>query len=448
MLRFGTDGVRGLANAELTPELVLALGRAAARVLGAGSWVVGRDTRLSGPLLSAALTAGLAAEGASVVDLGVVPTPGVAHTAAARSLPGAVVSASHNPFPDNGIKFFAAGGRKLDDATEEALESQLAAILEGAAADATEHVAADVGRIDTDPLATEAYVGHLIHALEGRTLAAVNLVLDCANGAASAYAGDVFRRAGATVTVLHAQPDGTNINHGCGSTHPEALQQAVRDKPDATMGLAFDGDADRVLAVDENGDLVDGDMILALLAADMRERKTLANDTLVVTVMSNLGLRLAMSQRGIRVVETNVGDRYVLEALEEGGHSLGGEQSGHVILPDRATTGDGMLTGLLVADLVARRQTSFAQLAREAMTRLPQVLKNVRVRDRDAIGADEGVRAMVASVERRLGDHGRVLLRPSGTEPVVRVMVEAPTQDEAHTAAEEIASAVAAAAAP
>ncbi|HEX7165474.1 MAG TPA: phosphoglucosamine mutase [Acidimicrobiales bacterium] len=448
-MTFGTDGVRGLANAELTPELVLALGRAAARVLGEGPWVVGRDTRRSGPMLQAALAAGLASEGAGVVDLGVVPTPAVAHAAASRSLPGAVVSASHNPFPDNGVKFFAPGGHKLPDDVEDRLEAELRALLAPAGsapgADGGEpKVAAAVGTISTDATAVDAYAAHVLAVLADRTLAGARVVLDCANGSASAIAGEVFRRAGANVTVLHAQPDGTNINHGSGSTHPQALQDAVRATPGAVVGLAFDGDADRVLAVAPNGDLVDGDHILALAAVDLRDRGLLANDTLVVTVMSNLGLRLAMADAGIDVVETKVGDRYVLEALEAGGFSLGGEQSGHVIFRDLATTGDGLLTGLLLADLVVRRGEPLDAMAAAAMTRLPQVLENVRVRDRDAVATAEEVMAAVAKVERELGDHGRVVLRPSGTEPLVRVMVEAPTAEQAERAADRLAGAVAA----
>ena len=443
-LTFGTDGVRGVANAELTPELVLALGRAAARVLGDGPWVIGRDTRRSGSMLQAALASGLASEGASVLDVGVAPTPAIAHLSASRSQPGAVVSASHNPFPDNGIKFFAAGGRKLSDEVEERLEAELRDIV-GGTASRDAKVAGDVGAITSDAAAVDAYERHLIDALDGRTLEGLHLVVDCANGAASPYAGEIFRRAGAEVTILHAQPDGTNINHGCGSTHPERLQEALRATPTASLGLALDGDADRVLAVTQTGELVDGDVILALTAKDLRDRGRLAGDTLVVTVMSNLGLRLAMAAEGIKVVETAVGDRYVLEALEDGGLSLGGEQSGHVIFRDLATTGDGMLTGLLLADLVARSGVAFEELAARAMTRLPQVLRNVRVSRRDAIDEHPSVHAAVEAVERRLGGEGRVLLRASGTEPVIRVMVEAPSAEEAERSVDEIVAAVAAA---
>ncbi|MBW3557182.1 MAG: phosphoglucosamine mutase [Actinobacteria bacterium] len=436
-LKFGTDGVRGVANAELTPELTMALGRAACRVLGPGPWLVGRDTRVSGPLLHAALAAGLAAEGATVIDLGVAPTPAVAATCAERGLPGAVISASHNPFSDNGIKLFAPGGRKLPDDVEERLESALVAGPVGEVP-----VGAEVGTLDADHSALGAYADRLVAALEGRRLDGMALVIDCANGAASPVAEQVFRRVGAEVSVLHAAPDGTNINAGCGSTYPQRLQQTVRERPGTALGLAFDGDADRLLAVDANGDIVDGDQILALAALDLRRRGRLAADTVVVTVMSNLGFRLGMEAAGIRVVETQVGDRYVLEALAAGGYSLGGEQSGHVIFPELATTGDGLLTGLLLSDLVRRQGRPLAELTSEAMTKLPQVLRNVRVAKRDALAAAPEIWAEVRAVEEELGHHGRVLLRPSGTEPLVRVMVEAPTHADAEAAVDRIAAAV------
>ena len=440
MPSFGTDGMRGVANAELTPELVLSLGRAAAQVLGTGPWIVGRDTRASGPMLQAALSAGLAAAGASIVDVGVLPTPGVAHACAARGLPGAVVSASHNPFSDNGVKLFGAGGHKLADDVEAAVAAAMGSSVEGV-------VAGDaVGRMSVDAAAAaDAYVDHVVAALEGRSLGGVRLVVDCANGAASPVAGEVLRRAGADVIVLHAQPDGTNINHGCGSTYPEALQEAVRSSG-AALGLALDGDADRVVAVAEDGSILDGDVILALCAVDLRERALLANDTLVVTVMSNLGLRVAMAEAGVTVVETKVGDRYVLEAMEAGGHALGGEQSGHVIFGRLATTGDGLLTGVLLADLVARRGRPLSELASSAMTRFPQVLRNVRA-ERSVLSA-AAVKDAVATVEASLAGEGRVLLRPSGTEPLLRVMVEARTADEAEAAVARIVAAVELAAAP
>jgi phosphoglucosamine mutase len=441
-LTFGTDGVRGVAGTELTPELVLSLGRAAARVLGPGPWLVGRDTRISGPMLGAALAAGLAAEGAGVVDLGVLPTPAVAAACAARGLPGAMISASHNPFADNGVKLFATGGRKLADEVEERIE----ALLHGGADGGAAVTGAAVGTItDGAATATAAYEALVLGALEGRRLDGVRVVLDCANGAASTVGPDVFRRAGAEVTVLHADPDGRNINADCGSTHPGSLQDAVRTAGAGTIGFAFDGDADRVLAVAEDGTLVDGDQLLALHALDLRAQGRLHGDAVVVTVMSNLGFRLAMEAAGVHVVETKVGDRYVLEALAGGGHSLGGEQSGHVIFADLATTGDGVLTALLTADLVRRSGRPFAESAAAVMRRLPQVMVNVRVPSPGRVAEDAEVAAAVQVVEDRLAGAGRVVLRPSGTEPLVRVMVEAPTATEAQAAADELAAVVTAA---
>ena len=436
MLKFGTDGVRGVANAELTPELVLALGRVAARVLGGDTFLVGRDTRLSGPLLQAALTAGLASEGADVVDLGVVPTPAVAHASAADNLPAAVISASHNPFPDNGIKLFAAGGRKLSDEIEERLEAELASVH----APPT-RTGADLGHVRFDAAASERYVEHLLSTLERHALDGLHVVLDCANGAASPVARDVFTRAGARVEVINDAPDGVNINEQCGSTDPDGLRARVTELG-ADAGLAFDGDADRVLAVDGSGALVDGDHVIAVCARDLRDRGRLRDDTVVVTVMTNLGFRLAMAEQNINVVETKVGDRYVLEALEEQHLSLGGEQSGHVIFRDLATTGDGLLTGLQLLDAVVRSGKPLAELAESAMTRLPQVLCNVRVAAREKLESATDLWDEVAAAEAELGDKGRVLLRPSGTEPVVRVMVEAPTEALAQTTADRLAESV------
>jgi phosphoglucosamine mutase len=436
-LRFGTDGVRGVANAELTPELVLRLGRAAARVLDGSTFLVGRDTRVSGPLLHAALTAGLAAEGASVVDLGVLPTPGVAWLSAADGVPAAMISASHNAFADNGIKFFAAGGRKLPDDVEERLEAELDRPVTRVP------TGADVGRVSLAGDAVARYCDALVGSLEGRRLDGLHVVVDCAHGAASDVAPAVLRRLGAEVEVIHAQPDGVNINAGCGSTHPESLQRSVVALG-ADAGLAFDGDADRVLAVDASGALVDGDQLIAICALDLRSRGRLKGDTVVVTVMTNLGFHLAMAEHGVRVEQTQVGDRYVLEALGRGGWSLGGEQSGHVIFSELATTGDGVLTGLQVLDVLRRSGRPLADLA-SVMTRLPQVLENVRVRDRGALESSATLDAEIAAVEAELGDHGRVLIRPSGTEPLVRVMVEAPAADQAQAAADRLVAAVAAA---
>lgn len=438
-LSFGTDGVRGVANVELTPEFTMALGRAAARVLGSGyehPFLVGRDTRVSGTMLEAALTAGLASEGVDVLDLGVMPTPGVAAVAAEMQLPAAMISASHNEYRDNGIKFFSVGGRKLSDETESRLEEELERILKGEAGNPR----TEVGKAERQPKAHGWYAEQLAGSLEGRTLEGLKVVIDCANGAGYEVAPDALTRAGAHVEVINDRPDGTNINEACGSTHTESLQAAVLEM-EADLGLAFDGDADRVLAVDDKGQLVDGDQIIALLAIDQQRQGRLVNNTVVVTVMSNLGFRRAMEREGITVVETKVGDRYVLEALELGGHGLGGEQSGHVIFRNLATTGDGILTGLHLADLIVRSQRNLSELAPEAMTRLPQVLRNVRVSSRDLDNA-QSVWEEVRSVEAELGGEGRVLLRGSGTEAVVRVMVEAVSEAQATEAADRLCLAV------
>ena len=444
-LEFGTDGIRGLANEELTPELVLALGRAAARVLGstgAGQLLVGRDTRRSGPFLQAALSAGAASEGLSVVDLGVIPTPGVAFASADRRAPGAVVSASHNPFPDNGVKLFAAGGRKLSDPEEATLEAELHRLLQASPSGERppRPTGAGVGTIEQDPGALDEYAEHLVASLEGRDLQGLAVVLDCGHGAASVVAPRVVRSLGARVKAVGASPNGTNVNAGSGSTDLSMLSRTVVDSG-ADLGLAFDGDADRVLAVDELGQVVDGDQLIALCALDLRQRDRLAGDTVVVTVMTNLGFHRAMEAAGIKVHETRVGDRYVLEELDAGGWSLGGEQSGHLIFREMATTGDGTLTGLHLLDLLARHRRPLSELAAAAMTRLPQVLRNVRVGTRlDA--ADAMVAAAVAAEQARLGSEGRVLVRPSGTEPVVRVMVEAPSEEQAQSVAARLAAEV------
>ncbi len=439
-LKFGTDGVRGVANRELTPELALNLGRAAARVLGGARWLIGRDTRRSGPLLSAALAAGLATEGVEVVDLGVVPTPGVAFLSGADHVPAAMISASHNPFGDNGIKLFSAGGLKLSDELEERLELELTA-LSGQGDPRPRPMGAEVGTITSDHEAVERYRRFLAEdVVPAGCLTGLRVVLDGANGAASELAAGVYEALGATVVAIHTQPDGLNINEVSGSTHPEALQAAVVAHG-ADVGLAFDGDADRVLAVDGAGDLVDGDQIIAICAIDRHERGKLTHDTVVVTVMSNLGFHQGMAAHGIEVITTDVGDRYVLEALDEGKHSLGGEQSGHVIFRDLASTGDGMLTGLALLSVVARREQPLAELAAAAMVRLPQVLVNVRTARRDP-GLIAKLGPEVAAAEGRLGERGRVLLRPSGTEPVIRVMVEAPTHEEAAEVAGHLAAVV------
>jgi phosphoglucosamine mutase len=448
MLKFGTDGVRGVANVDLTPELALALGRAAVRVLGGDRYAIGRDTRRSGPLLEAALAAGLASEGADVTVLGVVPTPEVAWWSVTEDAPAAVVSASHNPFADNGIKLFSAGGRKLPDDVERRLETELQRLLgavvsgDSAAPPGAAPTGARVGRIllaAVDDGPHRGYAAAVAASIDGRRLDGLAAVVDCANGSASVVAPAVLRDLGVDVHVLHDRPDGTNINDGCGSTHTDGLARVVVERG-ADLGVAFDGDADRVLMVDATGELVDGDQLIALCAADRHQRGTLPGDAVVVTVMTNLGFRRAMEAHGIGVVETAVGDRYVLEALEERGLALGGEQSGHVIFRDLATTGDGLLTAVQALDVVVRSGRPLAELA-GVMTRLPQVLRNVRVARRDP-AVVERLAADIAAVEGRLGELGRVLVRPSGTEPLVRVMAEAATEAEAEAAVADLVRAV------
>jgi phosphoglucosamine mutase len=436
---FGTDGVRGVANDELTVEHAVGLGRAVARVLEGDHVVVGRDTRRSGPMLEAALAAGFAAEGWSVARVGVVPTPAVAWLAARDGCAGAMISASHNPFADNGIKVFAPGGRKLRDEVEARIAAELTAAL--AAGPHAGPTGAAVGNV-TDA-AVDGYLEHLLAAVGPGAAAGLRVVLDCAHGAASAWAPELFRRAGADVVVVHAEPDGVNINAESGATHLDGLQRAVV-ATGADLGLAFDGDADRCLAVDHVGGAVDGDHVIALCALDRRRRGALAGDAVVVTVMTNLGFRHAMARHGIGVVETPVGDRHVLAALEERALVLGGEQSGHVVFRDVATTGDGLLTGLVVADIVRRARRPLAELAAEAMTRLPQVLRNVRVAG-SARAVVAGLEAEIGAAATALGERGRVLVRASGTEPLVRVMVEAPTLDEAEATAAALVGAVEAA---
>jgi phosphoglucosamine mutase len=437
-LRFGTDGVRGVANVELHPELVLAFGRAVARTIASPTFLIGRDTRRSGPLLQAALSAGLASEGADVVDVGVLPTPALAWLAAERELPAAVISASHNPFPDNGIKLFASGGLKLGDGVEAAIEEELARVLDPSAKAPLRLSGHGVGTLVGEQGLGERYVAHLASLLEGRRLEGLRLVVDSANGAASGLAADLFEGLGAEVTAIGCEPDGTNINDGCGSTSTGTLAAAVVEHQ-ADLGLALDGDADRLLAVDADGALVDGDELLALFAVDLAERGLLAGDTVVVTVMTNLGFHLAMEAREIAVSATPVGDRHVLAELETHGLALGGEQSGHLIFRKLATTGDGLLTGLLLADLLVRSNRPLTELLEGLVVRVPQVLVNVVVPDSELLEGADAVWSAVAEEEARLGDRGRVLLRPSGTEPMVRVMVEAPGEGVAEEIAERLA---------
>ncbi len=437
---FGTDGVRGLANGLLTAELAVDLSVAAAHVLGeAGVFeghrpvaVVGRDTRVSGEFLEAAVVAGLASAGVDVLLLGVLPTPGVAHmTAALDADLGVMLSASHNPMPDNGIKFFARGGVKLDDAIEIAIEKRLREPWD-------RPTGAGVGRVRKFDDAVEMYAKHLVGSTP-RPLDGIKVVLDCAHGAAHQVGPKALRDAGAEVVAICAEPDGLNINDGCGSTHLDVLQKAVVEHG-AQVGFALDGDSDRCLAVDHAGNIVDGDQILAILALAMRDAGTLAADTVVVTVMSNLGFVQAMHRENVNVRTTKVGDRYVLEEMNASGYSLGGEQSGHVIMSDHATTGDGILTALLVLARMAEKKQELAALA-DVMTRLPQVLVNVPNVDKSRTD-DAVLAAAVAEAEAELGESGRVLLRPSGTEALVRVMVEAASAELAQEIADRLATVV------
>jgi len=438
-LRFGTDGIRGLANRELTPELVTALGRAAARVLGASvPFVVGRDTRRSGPLLQAALVAGLCAEGANVDLAGVLPTPGVAHLAKARNAPAAVISASHNPFEDNGVKLFAPGGRKVTEELERHIEGELRALATSVPGAGPTGGAVGVDRPLKDPL--DEYVHHVVGALEGRRLDGITIVLDCGNGAAFRSAPRIFRELGADVEVINAQPDGTNINRGCGSTDPAELQAAVRASG-ARAGLAFDGDGDRVVAVDERGAVMDGDQLMAVCALDLKERGRLRGNAVVATVMSNLGLRRCLTAHEIEFVEVPVGDRQVLDELERRNLALGGEQSGHIIFTDAAMTGDGVLTGAFVLDVVHGTGHSLSLLG-GVMQRFPQILRNVAVGDRSGLEKDSVFWDEAHAIDQELAPDGRVLVRPSGTEPVVRVMVEAPSVERAELVADRLVDAV------
>jgi phosphoglucosamine mutase len=437
---FGTDGVRGLANAELTPELALAIGAGAVRVLDTSrpTVLIGRDTRPSGEFLDAAVTAGLASAGADVIQLGIVPTPAVAHAVAASGADlGIVLSASHNKMPDNGIKIFASGGIKLPDAVEDQIE----AYVNAPAAGSDRPVGADVGRVRQDPPGPagmiEGYVRHLLGVLK-TPLTGLRVVVDCAQGAASVLAPRVLREAGAEVIAIGADGDGLHINDGFGATATAALQEAVI-RHGADAGIAHDGDADRCLAVDAAGNLVDGDQILAISALALRQRRALPADTVVATVMSNLGFKLAMRAAGITVLETAVGDRYVLEAMRASGYALGGEQSGHIVYAEHATTGDGLLTAVLLLERMAATGQPLSDLA-GVMTRLPQVLINVP--QARAAASHPTVLALVEQVSSELGETGRVLLRPSGTEPLVRVMVEAATAEQARASAERIAQAV------
>lgn len=438
---FGTDGVRGLANADLTATVAIDLCVAAARVLSAAdrrpTAVVARDTRASGEFLEAAVIAGLTSAGVDVLRVGVLPTPGAAYLTAEFDADfGVVISASHNPMPDNGIKFFGRGGQKLDDTVERQIEAHLAALADEPWTGPT---GAAIGRVMERADGVDLYVSHLVQA-SATDLGGLRIVLDCANGAAYQVGPEVFRRLGAEVIAIHAEPDGLNINDGCGSTQLGDLQKAVVDAG-ADAGFAFDGDADRALGVDRTGAVVDGDHILAMLAIAARDTGRLSQDTVVTTVMSNLGFSQAMAAAGVTVLQTAVGDRYVLEAMRTNGFTLGGEQSGHVILSDYATTGDGVLTAVTIAGLITRSGRPLHELA-SVMTRLPQVLVNVADVDKSRAETDPDVARAVEAAAAELGESGRILLRQSGTEPLVRVMVEAPTPEQAREVAERVADVV------
>ncbi len=438
---FGTDGVRGLANKDVTAELALNLSVAVAHELGGrGAYggrrataVVGRDSRASGEFLGAAVMAGLASAGVDVLDAGILPTPAIAHLTMRLSAEmGAMLSASHNAMPDNGIKYFATGGNKLADEIEDRITERMGAEWE-------RPTGAAVGRIQPFPQGAEFYMEHLLSSVSVR-LDGLHIVIDAAHGAAGHVGPEAFRRAGARVDVIGGDPNGLNINDGYGSTHLDQLQRAVIERG-ADLGVALDGDADRCLAVDADGEIVDGDQIMAVLAVDQHERGTLQDDTLVATVMSNLGLLRAMEQHDITVVQTAVGDRYVLEEMRRRGLNLGGEQSGHVIMLDHGTTGDGVLTALSLAAGVVNSGKPLSELA-GVMRRLPQVLINVKDVDKQRVGEDEVLRGAVREVEQQLGSGGRVLLRKSGTEPLVRVMVEAQSAEEAQRCGDALAAVV------
>jgi phosphoglucosamine mutase len=438
-LQFGTDGIRGIANRELTPELITALGRAAVQVLGGDMpFIIGRDTRRSGPMVEAALVAGICAEGADVELAGVLPTPGVAHLARVRNAPAAMISASHNPFQDNGIKLFMAGGRKITDELEHRVEQ----VLRDLAVNAPDPgpAGSGVGVVGSmkDPL--DEYVSHVVGVLDGRRLDGLKVVLDCGNGAAFRSGPKILKALGVDLEVINAWPDGTNINKESGSTETAGLREAVVASG-ARVGLALDGDADRVIAVDERGSIIDGDQIMAICALDMKERDALRGNAVVGTVMSNLGLRRCLANHDIEFIEVPVGDRAVLDELERRQLPLGGEQSGHVIYTDYAITGDGTLTSIMLLDVIHGTGHSLNLLA-GVMQKFPQVLRNVAVRDREALEHSADFWEEARGIDEELQPDGRVLVRPSGTEAVVRVMVEAPSIDRAELVADRLVDAV------
>lgn len=437
---FGTDGVRGVANTELTPELAFRLGRAGAYVLTKEKKrpkvVVGRDTRLSGEMLEAALVAGMLSIGCDVIRLGIVATPGVAFlTRHLNADAGVMISASHNPFQDNGIKFFGADGYKLSDETEAEIEE----LLEKAEDELPRPEGEGLGRVTNNHEAVHAYLDHLKSTID-TDLCGMHIVVDCANGAAYELAPLLLRDLGADVTAINIHPDGMNINVECGSTHPERLQEEVLKKQ-AHLGLAFDGDADRLIAVDEKGELIDGDQIMYICGEYLKEKGLLKRDTIVTTVMSNLGFFKATGEAGISTEKTKVGDRYVMEKMREGGYNLGGEQSGHIIFLNHNTTGDGMLTAVQLLRVVKDKGLTLHSLGKK-MTKYPQLLVNVRVKSKEGWDRNEAIRASIEEVEKALGNDGRVLVRPSGTEPLIRVMAEGPDKEMLKKYVDQIAEEV------
>ncbi len=423
-LQFGTDGLRGVANVELTPELALSFGRVLAKNMASPTFLVGRDTRLSGPMIQAALSAGIVSQGSDVHDLEIFPTAGLAFLSQKYNLPSVVISASHNPFQDNGIKVFSEGGTKLSVSLEKTLEAEIYRTLDKGLHTSSRCQGEDIGMISSRLEYRSQYISHLLQSFESQDLKGLKIVIDCAHGAASAVVDEVFSNLGAKVEIIGASPNGVNINKGFGSTHPEALAKRVVELG-ADVGLAFDGDSDRVLAIDEKGRLIDGDQLIALFALDLNQRKLLTGPGVAVTVMTNLGFHLAMAEAGIEVYQTSVGDRFVLSMIEDKGLVLGGEQSGHIIFRHLASTGDGILTGLQLLDLLKRKSQPLSTLADNSMKRLPQVIHNLKVIDKALLKDHGALWEEVNKIEQALGQDGRIVLRASGTEPVVRVMVEA-----------------------
>lgn len=438
---FGTDGVRGVANSELTPELAFKLGRFGGYVLtqqseGKPRVLIGRDTRISGVMLEAALTAGLLSIGAEVMRLGVISTPGVAYlTKAMGADAGIMISASHNPVEDNGIKFFGSDGFKLSDEQEEEIEKY----LEMDADNLPRPIGADLGVLNDYLEGGQKYIQYLKQTVD-EDFSGIHIALDCAHGATSSLATYLFADLEADLSTMGASPNGLNINDGVGSTHPEALAKFVVEKG-ADVGLAFDGDGDRLIAVDENGEIVDGDQIMYICGKYMNQQGRLKNKTIVSTVMSNLGFYKALEKEGLKSVKTQVGDRYVVEEMKKNGYNLGGEQSGHIIFLDYNTTGDGMLTGLQLINVMKQTQKPLSELAKE-VKKYPQRLVNVRVKDKHRVMENEKVLAVIAAVEEEMAGNGRILVRPSGTEPLVRIMAEAPTDEACEAYVKKIAEVV------